>query len=131
MAREVAHLTPDLAVLQEAVRSGWSRDTSADPEFWSRATPSRGQCAITSLVVQDFLGGSLLRCTVDGVSHYWNLLPSGQEVDLTAEQFGSEFARIGTEERDRAYVQSFEDTTLRYRKLRRRVRSRLREAEGR
>ena len=46
-----------------------------------------GQCAVTALVVQDFLGGELIRAFVCGESHYWNRLPDGSELDLTADQF--------------------------------------------
>ena len=47
---------------------------------------------MTALVVQDLLGGALILAEVhvDGVrdgNHYWNRLPDGTEVDLTADQF--------------------------------------------
>jgi len=43
-------------------------------------------------VVQDLLGGDLIlaEVRVDGVkdgNHYWNRLPDGTDVDLTADQF--------------------------------------------
>lgn len=66
----------------------WCRETSADPEGWRPENPSWGQCAITALAVQAMCGGDLLRSTVGGVSHYWNRLPDGREVDLTFQQFG-------------------------------------------
>ena len=48
--------------------------------------PSTGQCAVTSLVVQDYVNGA-----IHGNSqfhHYWNHLPSGAFVDFTHDQFG-------------------------------------------
>ena len=47
---------------------------------------------MTALVVQDLLGGDLIHGEVhiDGAkvwNHYWNRLPDGTEVDLTADQF--------------------------------------------
>ena len=47
---------------------------------------------MTALVVQDLLGGNLILAEVhvNGVkdgNHYWNRLPDGTEVDLTADQF--------------------------------------------
>jgi hypothetical protein len=44
------------------------------------------------LVVQDWLGGKVVKADAfrDGGrvgAHYWNLLPSGEEVDLTRDQF--------------------------------------------
>jgi hypothetical protein len=80
-----------------------------------------GQCAVSALVVQDFLGGCLLRCVVNGRSHYLNRLPSGEEVDLTIEQFGPWPVQGPATERRREYVLSFGETAGRYRLLRRRV----------
>jgi hypothetical protein len=47
---------------------------------------------MTALVVQDILGGDrvIAEVHVDGAQigrHYWNRLPDGSEVDLTADQF--------------------------------------------
>ena len=48
---------------------------------------------MTALVVRELLGGEILIATVippEGESserHAWNRLPSGEEVDLTREQF--------------------------------------------
>jgi hypothetical protein len=50
---------------------------------------------VTALVVQDLLGGDLVRAEVHVADervdfHWWNLLPGGLEVDLTRDQFGPE-----------------------------------------
>lgn len=112
-----------LAGVAAAVRAGWSPATAA-PGKWDQTLSAAGQCAVTALVVQDLLGGSLLRGTVGGESHYWNRV-DGADVDLTREQF-PEFALDGPPEpRDRSYVLSFPDTAARYRLLRRRVRRAL------
>jgi hypothetical protein len=97
------------------LRDVWSRDTSAQPDEWTAQNPALGQCAVTALIVQDVCGGDLLRSTVDGISHYWNRLPSGAELDLTFEQFGPG-ARIDATPvvRDREYVLSFQPTVDRY-----------------
>ncbi len=81
-----------LSQLEQAIRSSWSRDTADADNDWTPDNPSCGQCDITSLVVQDLLGGELLGADVhlDGArveAHMWNRLPSGLEVDLTREQF--------------------------------------------
>jgi hypothetical protein len=81
--------------LEAAVRAAWALDTCdpVDADDWSRASPSRGQCGSTALVIHDLLGGDLLIADVvrgDGSRqgvHYWNLLPGGTELDLTREQF--------------------------------------------
>lgn len=109
-------------MLEAAVRAAWAANTSADPR-WTPSQPALGQCAVTALVVQDHLGGKLLRGVVGGVSHYWNELPQC-EVDLTREQFEL-FSPSSVSERDRAYVLSFPDTALRYEALKKRVCERL------
>jgi hypothetical protein len=86
-----------LAEIEAAIRASWSELTvdPVDRDVWSPANPSRGQCAVTALVVQDLLGGELLLAEVrhaDGSRqglHYWNRLPGGDEVDLTGEQFAT------------------------------------------
>ena len=67
---------------------------------WSRENPSRDQCGMTALVVQDILGGDLVLAEVhvDGAQighHYWNRLPDGTDVDLTADQFRPEETVVG------------------------------------
>lgn len=107
--------------LASRVRAAWSADTLADPR-WTSSTPSLGQCAVTALVVQDELGGELLRAVVDGVSHYWNRLPDGSELDLTRDQFPV-WVRGPTELRSRVYVLSYPDTRKRYDRLCARLRA--------
>jgi hypothetical protein len=108
----------DRASLFAAIRHAWGADTSMEPA-WSAECPARGQCAVTALVVQDYLGGELMRAEVEGISHYWNLV-SQEEVDLTREQF-TNFAPTVVRSRPRRYVLSFTDTVQRYEKLKERV----------
>lgn len=87
----------DLPVLQDverALRSGWDRDTSDDPEGWSQDNRALGQCAVSALIIRAIYGGDLVIATVldrqgnptaDG--HAWNILPSGQTVDVALDQF--------------------------------------------
>lgn len=112
--------------LEAALAAVWSRGTSADPDSWSDDNPASGQCAVTALVVQDYLGGELRRGEAGLISHYWNVLPSGDEVDLTRHQFddGVEIANI--EPRTRDYLLSHAETVRRYNDLARAVRDRLR-----
>lgn len=81
-------------LLRPILRAAWGSDT-CDPDDlaqWRPENPARGQCGVTALLVHDLLGGELIfgdvlvgRVRVGG--HYWNRLPGGREVDLTAEQF--------------------------------------------
>ncbi len=83
-----------LEVLESAIRSSWSIDTCdpTDVPLWTDEEPSRGQCAVTSLVVHDLLGGELLEAEVDNADgsrqgfHYWNRF-AGVDLDLTRRQF--------------------------------------------
>jgi hypothetical protein len=81
-----------LTELEEAIRTSWSEDTAEPDDGWSPEIPSRGHCDITSLVVQDMVGGDLLAADVylHGeriMAHMWNRLSSGLDVDLTRDQF--------------------------------------------
>lgn len=84
-----------LADVEAAIRSSWDADTTT-PEHrprWDPDNPARDQCGVTALVVNDLLGGELIRgeVTVDGEQvdfHWWNRLGLGIEIDLTREQFG-------------------------------------------
>jgi hypothetical protein len=84
----------NVEMLRPLVRAAWGPDTR-DPdgqEEWRPDNPARDQCGVTALVVQDLLGGELMLGEVHVGpamvgNHYWNRLPDGTEVDLTADQF--------------------------------------------
>ncbi|MEZ0109637.1 hypothetical protein ABH920_003651 [Catenulispora sp. EB89] len=84
----------NVETLRPLVEAAWGRDT-CDPvgrDEWRPDNPSGSQCGVTALVVQDLLGGDLIHGEVhmNGAmvwNHYWNRLPDGAEVDLTADQF--------------------------------------------
>src|SRR5205809_837581 len=99
----------------------WCRETSSDPGAWTRENLTWGQCAVTALIVQDYLGGDLLRAPVGGSMHYWNLLPNGVELDLTRGQFGPNAVIGESEIREREYVLSFPATVERYELLEKRA----------
>lgn len=105
-----------VADLTAAIRSSWSAVTSVSPESWTASTPSLGQCAVTALVLQDYLGGELQRGLVGDTSHYWLQTARGDIIDLTLEQFTNPTV-VPTGVRDRSYVLSSESTAARYRTL--------------
>lgn len=81
--------------LKSDIQKAWSRRTSADGSGWRPSNAAHGQCAVTALIVQDFLNGEIVRTVASlpqggKVSHYLNLLPNGQLLDLTASQFHRE-----------------------------------------
>lgn len=96
-----------LKKVEPRIRLAWSQDTASPncQKIWSRKNPALGQCAVTALLVQDLLGGELIRTEVSGYgSHYYNRLPSGDTADLTAEQFPPVTHIPPGEPRDREYV---------------------------
>ena len=84
-----------LAEVAKAIVASWGPETMyATKEVPSRkpGCRSRGQCGTTAAVLQDWVGGDIMAADVyrDGERvgvHYWNRLPGGDEVDLTADQF--------------------------------------------
>lgn len=116
--------------LRRAVEASWSQETSNAPERWSPENRAFGQCAVTALVVQDYLGGALLRTVVGDVSHYWNELSDGFELDLTRHQF-KQYVPEGREYRVREYVLSSPDTARRYVRLLALVAEHLEDERGR
>ncbi len=76
--------------IKKTLRWCWSRETASPgcQAAWTPENPGFGQCAVTALLVQDLLGGELMRTEVPGFgSHYYNRLDSGMPVDLTCHQF--------------------------------------------
>lgn len=90
------------------LRASWGADT-CDPHDlhdWHPGNPARGQCGVTALIVQDLLGGDLVlgEVFVGDVRvgyHYWNRLPDGSDVDLTADQFHPWEAVVGAQVQQR------------------------------
>jgi hypothetical protein len=77
--------------LLTALHGAWNAKTGYANENWSADNPARGQCVVTSLVVQDYLGGDLVRFAVTGEGinekHYCNVLEDGTLIDVTRSQY--------------------------------------------
>jgi hypothetical protein len=71
------------AELYDALRHSWSVETGGK---WLPSSPARGQCSVTALVVQDALGGDILKTDVDGAWHFYNRV-HGRRWDFTMSQF--------------------------------------------
>lgn len=80
-----------LSRLTAALRLSWRADSSFTPEEWHASNPARGQCLVSSLVVQDYYGGDLRRYRVLGQNiketHYCNILIDGTIIDTTGSQY--------------------------------------------
>jgi len=80
-----------LEELFRALRESWGPDTCFRADDWDTDNPARGQCVSSSLVLQDYLGGDLLRFEVDAGAftekHYSNRLNDGTVIDATYQQY--------------------------------------------
>lgn len=72
--------------LRAALFSAWSAKSST---LWKAKNPALGQCGVTALVVQDILGGDILKTPYREIWHFYNLI-DGQVIDFTESQFESE-----------------------------------------
>lgn len=121
-----------LSDIEQALRSSWSAETCT-PEYrdrWTPDNPARDQCGVTAMVLNDLLGGELIRgeVHVDGVRtdyHWWNRLGEGVEVDLTREQFGPKEIVVGGDVIVRPPVSEWRRLQVEYAILRDRVAERL------
>lgn len=74
------------------LQKSWSATTSYErDENWSSENPARGQCVVSSLIVQDYFGGDIVRyaITSEGIdeTHYFNVLEDGTVLDTTRSQY--------------------------------------------
>ena len=119
-----------LQEITKALHASWAPETS----YGGMATPknpARGQCVVSSLVVQDFLGGELQRVRVEGDSvdekHFFNVLDDGTRIDTTQSQYDRmkvQFTPLPIDLKGHATVRAKvldDDTTRRYTLLRKRV----------
>ena len=77
--------------LELALKKSWTKESSSDPENWTLNNPAWGQCAVTSLIVNDYLGGEIIWVNAvlpDGreISNYFNKIKD-VEKDFTRVQF--------------------------------------------
>jgi len=114
----------DVKLLCEAIRDSWGADTSYFTD-WHESSPSYGQCAVTALVVQDYLGGNIMKKKVNGGSHYLNELPDGTLLDPTMSQYLLVMVETSPEIRERSRLISSNGLIARYAILSERVRRRL------
>jgi len=83
-----------LSELVTAIPHCWSVETRGGESFTGKH-PAAGQCTVSSLLIQKYCGGSIIGCTVGSskyshVKHYFNELPGGVRVDVTAGQFSKQ-----------------------------------------
>lgn len=93
---------------------------SCQKEYDSYYDPTYGQCAITSMIVNDYFGGTIHKIRVEGGgTHYFNKI-NGLYFDLTSDQFSLYEINIDyepNEEIPREYCGKNQDTLNRYNML--------------
>ena len=115
-----------------ALKNSWGSDTiyPKDAQKWSQEVPSTGQCAVSSLVVQDYFGGNLVFSK--DFNHFWICLDSDKLIDFTKDQFGFNVSfqdQINVKRRDILKgEQALEaKTSLRYKLLKNKVKKELKQ----
>jgi hypothetical protein len=91
--------------LYHRLMKAWSTETGSK---WRPDNPACGQCSVTALVVQDILGGDILKTEVGGAWHFYNRIV-GRRWDLTVSQFD---APIGYDDLPSGRVEALADTSL-------------------
>lgn len=89
--------------LLSVLRKSWSIHSSSK---WSLDNPAKGQCGVTSLVVQDILGGDIKKTFLDEGWHFYNVI-NGERMDFTKEQFSY---IIDYQDMDSNRAEAFQDT---------------------
>ena len=83
---------PTLQQLTAALHEAWDEKTGyVGAGVWTPENPARGQCVTSSLIVQDYFGGEIVRYEVNGENinetHYFNILEDGTILDTTGQQY--------------------------------------------
>ena len=101
--------------LYDRLKTAWSAETASGS---TSERPARGQCSVTALVVQDVLGGDILRTRTTGGTHFYNMV-DGVRWDFTISQFDRP---IPFEDRRSSRAEAMADTSrTQYDALRRRI----------
>ena len=114
----------DINKIAKALKSSWNRDTCYPSclKIYDVSDKSTGQCAITSLIINDYLGGIIQSGYIEelGIKHYWNLI-NDEVIDITKGQFNKQYEFLDIKEKTREEMLSNENTKIRYELLRKRV----------
>ncbi len=64
----------------------WSIKTSSK---WTSENPYKGQCGVTAMVIQELIGGEILKTKAEGQWHFYNKI-NEERIDFTRKQFDFE-----------------------------------------
>ena len=73
-----------------ALLQSWSLATSSG---WLAENPARGQCNVTSLLLNDLFGAEILKTPLPDGDHFYNRI-GGERLDLTDGQFEAPIAYL-------------------------------------
>lgn len=124
-------MTISIEKVATALRHSWRDDTCYDASEWTPDNPARGQCVVSSLVINDYFQGDFQKYKVHGdveETHYCNVLWGGVRVDSTGAQYDGLAVELRPVENNlknyptcRAKLLSDEATKARYDLLKSRV----------
>ena len=80
--------TVNIEQVSQALEKSWSLKSSTK---WKETNPALGQCGVTALVAQDYLGGEIIKTwvtkpDVGALWHFYNLI-NNKAIDFTISQF--------------------------------------------
>jgi hypothetical protein len=91
--------------IKNALSNSWSLKSSSK---WSKDDSSTGQCGVTTLVVNDILGGEIKKTKLPDGWHFYNFI-NNKRYDFTASQFKEEILYMDiSSNREEAYADTNE-----------------------
>jgi len=83
----------DKNLLNLALKNSYCEKTSY-PDLWFKNNPVIGQCAVASMVVQDSLGGKIVKVSLPNLpyTHYFNIIEE-EVIDFTKNQFSDSYLK--------------------------------------
>jgi len=109
------------------LNKSWSKDTCY-PKIkndWSSNNKSLGQCAVTSLIINDHFGGDIYKVKINGNSHYFNII-NNEIIDLTKDQFQTKkIEYLNIEKKGRKEILQTKNTLERYNILKNQINKHL------
>lgn len=112
-------MNKELLEFKKLLRNCYSIETThpSCTKDYEKHDISYGQCAITALLVYDKFKGKICKTTVNGISHYFNII-NDKIIDLSKEQFENKIDYKNYEEKNYEDLLKNENTKERYLKLR-------------
>ena len=113
-------------LVKYALMLSWDKDTCHKSclESYDESNKSSGQCAVTSLIINDYFSGIIQSGYISEleIKHYWNVIDD-KIYDLTKSQFEKEIKFTDVKEKTREKILSNDNTKKRYELLKERVSS--------